>query len=134
MFPITTKILLVEDSPSVAQGLMETLGQLKLSNVTFVSSVERALQVVQEKLDQNVVFDLIISDHHLPGKSGLEFLVDLKKFPEYVNVPYLTVTSDSRRENVLPYVSLGVSNFIVKPIKEDVLRDKLTSMWKALKK
>lgn len=134
MFPVTSKVLLVEDSPSVAQGLMEILGHLKLSNVTFVSSVERALQVVQEKLDQNIVFDLIISDHHLPGKSGLDFLVELKKYPEYVGVPYLTVTSDSRRENVLPYVSLGVSNFIVKPIKEDVLKDKLISMWKALKK
>src|SRR5215510_1927842 len=44
------------------------------------------------------VFDLILLDIHMPNLDGVEFIREVRKLGEYVDVPIFVLTSDGSRE------------------------------------
>lgn len=74
-------------------------------------------------LMQNIVFDLIVLDIMMPGKSGLQFLKEIR-----VNsrMPILMLTAMSSTENRISGLENGADDYLVKPFqpKELLLRIK----------
>src|SRR5688572_16269305 len=67
------KILLVEDEPSIAQTLYETLGE-EGHRVTLSHDGSQAMSRIDAE-----VFDLVISDIRLPGVDGLTIFARLRQ-------------------------------------------------------
>ena len=75
------EILLIEDSPSDADLAIEALGQGKiLNNLHFVEDGVEAIKFLRRKAPYLDVPrpDLILLDLHLPKKSGIEVLEEIK--------------------------------------------------------
>lgn len=69
--PSTARVLLVEDEPAIRATLAEAL-HLFLgpgAEVRAAASAEEALRALQEG-----PFGLVLADHRLPGRTGLELL------------------------------------------------------------
>jgi two-component system chemotaxis response regulator CheY len=69
--------------------------------------------------------DLFLVDWNMPELSGLDFVKAIRAMGCYKETPIIMVTSEAARYNVLEAIEAGVTNYIVKPIKAGLLKEKL---------
>ena len=118
-------ILLVEDDPNDAVLVRDTLEQVHLINaIEVASTADAARSFVRRTMPA-----LIISDIHLPGESGLEFLQWLREQPGSLgNVPVIMMSVSTDEVHHLSASSLRALIFMTKPIKREVLLDQLRGL------
>ncbi len=69
--------------------------------------------------------DLILLDVRMPVMSGVEVLTALRQDPAFKTTPVIMLTAESRREDVVACVKLGISGFLVKPSNGDALKEQV---------
>lgn len=117
------RILVVDDFQTMRRIVVNLLRQLGFNNVAEAADGKLALDKVQSE-----DFDLIISDWNMPNMTGLEFLKHVRADPERKKIPFIMVTAEGKKENVIAAVHAGVSNYIVKPFNAATLREKMTKV------
>ena len=65
--------------------------------------------------------DLILCDWEMPEMSGEEFLRWLRAHPQYQDVPFIMVSSRGERDFIVKAVQAGVSDYLGKPFKPEML-------------
>ena len=110
------KILLVEDDINL-NGLVKTILERNGYNVFGAFNAKEALKSMS-----NSSYDLIISDIMMPQIDGFEFAKTIRESDK--NIPILFITAKDEFEDKLKSFSIGVDDYMVKPIdiKELVLR------------
>lgn len=78
-----------------------------------VVSAPNTMQATQKFLNQE--FDLLIIDHVMPGKMGIEFIQHLRSSVKYNKLKIILISGYLQQEDVLNAIQLGVKNIIVKP-------------------
>ena len=121
--PIDTgmKILLVEDAKLMLKMEKKTLNSLGFENIVEAVDGNDALS----KLDKHGSFDLIISDWNMPGMSGYDLLVSVRKHEKFDSIPFLMATGRGEKKEMAKASEAGVSAFISKPFNAEELRDKI---------
>ena len=117
------RILVVDDFQTMRRIVINLLRQLGFTNVTEADDGSTAW----EKMDAEKI-DLVVSDWNMPIMSGLELLKKTRASEKYKQVPFIMVTAEGKRENVVAAVQAGVSNYIVKPFNAATLKEKLTKV------
>jgi response regulator RpfG family c-di-GMP phosphodiesterase len=109
------RILVIDDEEIVLAGLRETLAREGHMVVT-VSNPFVALQELQKQ-----PFSVIISDHHMPGVTGLEFLAQAKEIQP--DATRILITAVLSLDTVIDAINKGeIYRFIVKPwLREELL-------------
>jgi len=103
-------ILLVDDEIEIIKSLGEILSRFGYT-VIARTEAKAALSVVRE----GTKIDLVITDYRMPGMDGLEFLHSLRQMDS--SVPVILLTAYGAVESYLKSLSLGVFEYINKPIK-----------------
>ena len=118
-------ILLIEDDPNDVLLVRDTLEQVNLINdIDVATTVDAARTYVQRKMPA-----LIISDIHLPGESGLDFLHWLREQPPPLgNVPVIMMSVSTDEVHHMRASALRALIFMTKPIKQEVLLDQLRGL------
>lgn len=101
-------ILTVDDSPVLIDFYRGILKSEFIVKAAF--DAEAALVSARKE-----VFDLVITDGHLPGMSGLELIRTLKTMPHYDCVPMLLVSGDA--DCLANAKSCGADCWILKPVE-----------------
>jgi two-component system chemotaxis response regulator CheY len=122
-------VLVVDDSQMIRRLLSAELLDLGVSQVLEAASAEQAEAVL--KLCYNV--DLILTDWHMPGMSGLDLLKKLKADSRLCNTPVVMTTSESHGDNVVAAMMAGAANYIIKPFGRKQLVEKIGPYIKAAK-
>jgi len=110
----------VDDFATMRKVIRNLLKQLGYENIVEAENGEAALSVLKSRQ-----VDLIISDWNMPTMSGYELLKAVRADGELQKTPFLMVTAEALKENVVQAVKAGVSNYIVKPFTAEVLNDKI---------
>ena len=105
-------ILLVDDSELELKALSSIL---RKENYTILTTTEASKVLMLLKTRE---IDLILLDIIMPGKSGLELLVDIKSRPEYETLPVIMVTARTDPANVKASLDSGAIDYIRKPFEE----------------
>jgi DNA-binding response OmpR family regulator len=66
--------------------------------------------------------DLILSDVQMPGMSGFELHVELRRLAPLRSVPFVYLTALDRRDDVRRGMGLGADDYLTKPILPSELR------------
>ncbi len=122
---LSIKILIVDDFATMRRILKNILKQLGFTNISEADDGSTAL----EQLKKNQ-FDLIISDWNMPKMSGLDLLKSVRGMNECKDIPFLMVTAEAQKQNVIEAVQAGVSNYVVKPFTAEQISDKLGKILK----
>jgi len=77
-----------------------------------------------QKLEQNHV-SLMISDILMPDMDGVELTEQIRSSSPSSNIPILMCTGKADRDTVLQLAQLEIQGYIVKPVDESVLLDKV---------
>lgn len=109
-------LLLVEDEPHIAQGLVYNLTE-EGYQVTHVVSGEEALELLANK-----TFALTVLDLMLPGIDGLEVCRQLRDAGN--QIPVLMLTARGADQDRINGLSTGADDYLTKPfnLKEFLLR------------
>jgi DNA-binding response OmpR family regulator len=67
--------------------------------------------------------DLILSDVQMPGMSGFELHVELRRLAPLRSVPFVYLTALDRRDDVRRGMGLGADDYLTKPIRPSELRE-----------
>ena len=112
-------ILIVEDSPAIAQMLTAILKQGGFNDMLVVSSGEEVLDLFNEKKkgDERSNIELVLLDLVLPGMNGLDVCRALKKREDVGHVPVIVVTAKNDVETMQAAFEVGAWDFLVKPVK-----------------
>ena len=101
------KILIIEDEEAVRELLKH-----KISNEGYHCEVASDAKEALNKLLNNTI-ELVIMDIKMPGKSGMDFLPEIReRFPD-VLVIMITVISDIH--TAIECIRLGAFDYLTKP-------------------
>jgi two-component system chemotaxis response regulator CheY len=64
----------------------------------------------------------------MPRMTGLELLKQVRSTDSIKDTPFLMVTAEAQKENIVEAVKARVSNYIVKPFTAAVLEEKLVKI------
>lgn len=131
MFPFTTRILVVDDLASLRDVAIAYLNRLGYKNIDSAEDGAIAYQYFIEA-KRNSPYGLILSDWNMPNLNGLEFLKKVRSSREHGATPFILMTTESEKDKVFEAVQNGVSNYIVKPLEQDSLKEKMTAVWKKM--
>lgn len=119
------KILVVDDFSTMRRIVRNVLSQLGFTNIEEAEDGKAAF----EKL-QGGSFEFVVSDWNMPKMMGIDLLKAVRSDENLKGIPFLMVTAESQKENVLEAVRAGVSNYIVKPFTAETLEQKLSAIFK----
>ena len=103
-------ILLVDDELEI----LKSLGEI-LTRFGYQVIAKQAAQEALASVKDGVNIDLVITDYRMPGMDGLEFLNALRQMDP--SVPVIMLTAYGAVESYLKSLSLGVFEYVNKPIK-----------------
>ena len=72
---------------------------------------------------------LIVSDWNMPNMTGLDLLRAVREDMNLKSIPFLMVTAEGQKENVVEAVKAGVNNYIVKPFTPETFNEKLKKVF-----
>lgn len=112
---MSKKILTVDDSPSVRKMVEFSLK----SKGYIMSGAEDGLEAMECMIKDN--YDAIILDVNMPKMDGLEFLEKVKSSADYAAIPVIMLTTEGQDEDRDKAMSLGATDYIIKPFKPSQL-------------
>ena len=75
-------------------------------------------------------YDLIITDLHMGGISGLGLLKAIRSHPVLRSTPVIMATSETALGHRAPGKTAGVDAFILKPVEPNALQARVKSVLK----
>jgi DNA-binding NarL/FixJ family response regulator len=109
------KILIADDHPIVRQGLRQIIQDEK--DMKVVSEAANSGEVLANLKEQDI--DVLLLDIAMPGKSGLELLIDLKI--QYPNLPILVLSALPEEAYARRVIKMGAMGYIHKESAPDLL-------------
>jgi type IV pilus assembly protein PilB len=114
-----TKILVVEDDPSMLEILRDLLVTDDYDVVTANDGREARAHIYRDTPD------LILTDVHMPGMDGLELLERIRGNLSTRDIPVVFLTGMPEIEKEIQAYNLGADDYIAKPIQEKLLLSRL---------
>jgi len=111
-------ILAIDDDPAILRSINAIL-----SDLYVVRTVSDPLVV--KELIKSTTPDLFLIDCQMPGLHGFELVPIIRKNSLLDETPIVFLTSEGTIDNISVAMSLGAADYIVKPINEKILRDKM---------
>ncbi len=115
------KILIVEDN----KDLLESMEILLSEHFTVQTAIDGADGL--EKLKEFRP-DLIVSDIMMPRLDGFGLLKSIKEMSDLKNIPIILLTALGQDENLIMGYDKGADDYLVKPIRTQVLISRINNL------
>jgi len=122
----TMKVLVVDDFATMRRIVKGVLKQLGFNNIIEAEDGSMALDELKRE-----DIGLIVSDWNMPNMTGLDLLKAVRGDANLKGIPFIMVTAEGQKENVVEAVKCGVSNYIVKPFTPETFGEKLNKVFGA---
>ncbi|PSC03974.1 hypothetical protein SLNSH_16205 [Alsobacter soli] len=119
------KVLVVDDQKSMRGLVRFALIQMGMETVDGAESGEEAIKKLS-----TTRYDLIITDLHMEGISGLGLLKAVRSHPVLRGTPVIMATSETSSDTVRQAKSLNVDAFILKPVDANALQQRVKAVLK----
>ena len=118
------KILVVDDFPVMRRIVKTLMKQNGFTNFLEAEDGQIALDTLRRERD----IEFVISDWNMPNMTGIELLKAVRGDAALKHLPFLMVTAEAEKENIIEAVKSGVSNYIVKPFTAQTLGEKVNKV------
>lgn len=118
------KVLVVDDFATMRRIIKGVLRQIGFKNFREAEDGKEALRLMKSEK-----FDLVMCDWNMPEMPGIELLKLVRADDELKDTPFVMVTAEAQKENILEAVKSGVSNYIVKPFTANAVEEKLKKVF-----
>jgi len=122
--PSKIKFLVVDDFSTMRRIVRNLLKELGFTNVDEAEDGVVALAKLQAG-----GFDFVVSDWNMPNMDGLTLLQTVRSDPALKNLPFLMITAEAKKENIIAAAQAGASGYIVKPFTAATMNEKLVKIF-----
>ncbi|WP_372655274.1 response regulator [Halobacteriovorax sp.] len=117
-------VLVVDDEEKICKIIKIFLDMSsRFSNVVLAKD---ALEAMMKLNNQD--FDLIIVDKSMPNRSGLDFILNLKKSFRLGKIKVLLISGCLTKEDTLLAMKLGIKDILIKPFNRQRLMEKVSTI------
>ncbi|GJL53221.1 MAG: two-component system response regulator [Nitrospirales bacterium] len=124
MLDTSMKVLVVNDMSTMRRIVKNVLKQIGYSDIAEAENGQDALTKLKAG-----GFGLVVSDWNMPVMPGIELLRNVRGDANLKSLPFLMVTAEAQKENIIEAVQAGVSNYVVKPFTAEALQEKLEKIF-----
>lgn len=121
------RILIVDDCIDTRNFIKQILLKKGFKNIVSAKNGEEAMLILKESHNAFSPIGIILADRQMPILDGMQFLSKVRLDERYSHIPFIMITADNEKDHVLEALSVGVTNYIVKPIRGDVLLEKMAN-------
>jgi len=79
---------------------------------------------------ENGNFQFIVSDWNMPNMTGIDLLYAVRSSSKLQTLPFLLITAEARKENIVEAAQAGADGYIVKPFTAATLAQKIEAILK----
>ncbi|CAB3773024.1 response regulator [Paraburkholderia solisilvae] len=115
-------ILAIDDSAAMREILSATLTTAGY-DVTVAADGDEGLEHALA-----MAFDLVLTDQHMPGKTGVDLIAELRANPAYEATPILLLTTESGEPFKAAARAAGATGWIEKPLDPDMLTELVSTL------
>ena len=123
------RFLVVDDFSTMRRIVRNLLKELGITNVDEAEDGQVALHKLKTQH-----FDFIVSDWNMPNMTGIELLRAVRADPQLKTLPFLMITAEAKRENIIEAATAGARGYIVKPFTAATLEEKMGKIFQSLNK
>jgi signal transduction histidine kinase/DNA-binding response OmpR family regulator len=118
------RVLVVDDNRT-NRRIMEGMLKRWEMKVTSVEGGEEALAQLCAAREAGEHYELVLMDMHMPGMDGFALVERIRQNPELSTATIMMLTSAGHRGDAARCQELGVSAYLLKPIRQSELREAL---------
>ncbi|MDO5033858.1 MAG: response regulator [Actinomycetaceae bacterium] len=123
-------ILIVEDEPEVRDALERDLEEFhEVCRIEVADSVDDAWAAVDEVDEDGDMLALVLADHRLPGKTGVDFLVEMMEDARTVDTRKVLVTGQADQDDTIRALNdASLDHYFSKPWNVEKLLDEVREL------
>lgn len=115
-------ILIVEDEPDIREAV-----QAALENEGFqVATADNGSDVLPRMREARP--DIVLLDHILPGKTGVEVVRELRADPKFSRTPIMMVTGLAGEDDKVLALDIGADDYLTKPFSMKELSARIKAL------
>lgn len=111
-------ILLIDDDEDDRKLFVEATGDFD-KTITCIAAADAQEALLHLNNAANVLPDFIFLDLRMPGLSGQQCLVEIKKTPRLASIPVIVYTTSRDEKESAKLKKLGAAHFMSKPVLPD---------------
>lgn len=116
------KVLVVDDMMTMRKLVIRSLKELGFEDISEAEDGAKAWQLLSAGSSQ---YGLVVSDWNMPNCTGLDLLKRVRGDSRYKTTPFILVTAESEKTQVIEALKSGVSAYVIKPFDTPTLKTKL---------
>ena len=118
------RVLVVDDNATNRRILEEMLKNWRM-RPTVVAGADDALRELTESVASGEPYPLVLLDGHMPDTDGFMLAEMIRNRPELLSSTLMMLTSGGQLGDVARCRSLGISAYLIKPVTQSDLFDKI---------
>jgi two-component system chemotaxis response regulator CheY len=117
------KVMIVDDQRTSRMMIVDALSEIGINSVSYAQDGEEALKMMMA-----TPAHMVISDFNMPKLDGLQLLKALRSYGPTQRTPFIILSARGDRELIQKAASMGVNNFLVKPITPATLKNAIETV------
>lgn len=130
MFAKESRFLIIDDMSSMRDFVHACLKSLGYEFILESPDGVLAIEILKKQSRNGAPIDVILCDWNMPKLMGIDLLRQIREVPEWEFIPFIMITTESEKAQILHAISSGVTDYIVKPFSISVLQQKLLAAYK----
>jgi two-component system chemotaxis response regulator CheY len=114
------RILVVDDFATMRRIIKNILRQAGYDSIVEADDGTTALP----KLKSGEI-DFVIADWNMPNMTGLDLLKAMRSDKALKDIPFLMLTAEAQKDNIIEAVQAGVSGYVIKPFTPETLKERI---------
>ncbi len=129
MFPPETNVLVVDDMKPMRNLVKGQARLVGMKNIWEATNGKEAMAILEEQHAKGNPIHLILSDWNMPVMTGIDFLLAVRNSDKFKHLPFVMITAEGEKHQILQAIQRGVSNYITKPFTPASFKSKLEVVW-----
>jgi CheY-like chemotaxis protein len=127
--PLLHRVLIVDDNVTNCELMRGVFDYLQIPCITCNSGRE-ALHEIEQSIRKRQVYDLIITDHQMPGMDGITLAKEIKEIQKTGVQPVILMLSSLEKDMYRQEAEkAGIFKYLLKPLKLHELQNVLLSLF-----
>ncbi|WCE28641.1 response regulator [Vibrio sp. SCSIO 43137] len=123
-------LICVDDQREVLSAVLQDLERLSnWLNIEDCESADEALELMDDFDADGEFVAVVISDHVMPGKTGVELLTEISKDDRFSQTKKILLTGQATHQDTITAINLArVESYFEKPWNADVLCERVRTL------